>query len=114
MTNHNSTVHSPQVFFASCGANEALTLWHVVEGEVRLPWVKFTLPPAPVPADPGTAAVKKSGYRVLDGALGRGMRKLVAATDRGRLLIYQACLKKQAELAQMENVAIVKVAHEVG
>ena len=50
---------------------------------------------------------------MLDGALGRGMRKLIAATDRGRLLIYEACLKKQAELGQMENVAIVKVAHEV-
>lgn len=92
---------SLQVFYASSGSD--VTLFLVSGGEVKLPWIKFHLPDSAKPP-----------HVVNDAALCPGMAKLLVGTTRGRLLVYDGHVKHRTDdLGEMENVKMVKVAHEV-
>ena len=81
------------------------TLWLCVDGNVMFPWIKFKLP----------VDCQVGYYRITDAILCHGMGKMVAASDKGRLLIYPATVEKEdkGEMGQEVRPIIVKVAHEV-
>ncbi|TRY78561.1 hypothetical protein TCAL_06149 [Tigriopus californicus] len=86
------------VVVASSGLGEALTLWWILDQEIRLPWIKYQFP--------------SSGYILTDLAFCRRMSKVIVGTQKGRLLIYESQIQRFADMGQMEEVVMVKVAHE--
>ena len=75
-----SLVHFPtlkprpliQVFYAVC--NSSITLWLLVAGEIRFPWVRYEV---------------GSMTEVRDAALCHAMAKMFAATSKGILIVYK-------------------------
>lgn len=84
---------------ASSGLGEALTLWWILDQKIRLPWIKYQFP--------------GSNYILTDLAFCPRMSKVIVATQKGRLLIYEGQIQRFADMGQMEEVVMVKVAHEV-
>ena len=65
-------MHLIQVFYAVC--NSSVTLWLLVGGEIRFPWVRYE-----------AASVTE----VRDAALCAAMGKMFAATSTGILVVYK-------------------------
>ena len=66
-------MHLIQVFYAVC--NSSVTLWLLVGGEIRFPWVRYE-----------AASVMTE---VRDAALCAAMGKMFAATSKGILVVYK-------------------------
>ena len=66
-----------QVFYAVC--NSSVTLWLLVAGEIRFPWVRYE-------------AAASRGVR--DAALCAAMGKMFAATSKGILVVYKVTKKE--------------------
>ena len=61
-----------QVLYAVC--NSSVTLWLLVDGEIRFPWVRYAA---------------ASSTEVRDAALCAAMGKMFAATSKGTLVVYK-------------------------
>ena len=81
-------------------------MYWVVDSEVQLTWIKYKFPIG-------------GSYGLTDACLCPGMAKMVAGTNRGRLLLFDAIIPGnilQSNLPikeHLETKLIVKVAHEV-
>jgi hypothetical protein len=95
-----------QVFYGGTSGDDCVYLFWVVDGKVQLTWIKYQMP-------------INSNYQLVDACLCPGMSKLVAGTNRGRLLLFDASVRGlniDAKLPVNEHIEtklIVKVAHEV-
>ena len=81
-------------------------MYWIVDGVVQLVWIKFKMP-------------LSGSYELTDACLCPGMEKLVAGTNRGRLLLFDAIVHGEITESNIpikehvETNLIVKVAHEV-
>ena len=81
-----------------------MTLWLCIDGDVKFPWIKFKIPEE-----------QADEYKILDAILCHGMGKMVVASNKGRLLIYNGKVRREerGEMGQVQMPIILKVAHEV-
>ena len=96
-----------QVFYASTKDSDSVHTFWVVDNEINLSRLRFQLPPC-------------GDYKVTDAALCKSMVKMIASTQKGRLIVFHAVVVDEindvgGNLAdeQIEEKHITKVAHEV-
>ena len=103
--------------------SDCLFLYWVLDSQVALTWIKYQLPENGIYHLTGMfghlSVLLHLNPFCLDACLCPGMQKVVAGTDRGRLMLFDAQRKGQVVNSALpvnevvETKMIVKVAHEV-